>query len=206
MVKPGGPRLWTTVKKDPTVLESGKCYENYGKSLGSTRAPSLSKHNCLSSCWHIVFPIHLSPPPSFLSPPKSQLTLSRHSLPSPGCYRPQEISGRNSLGWEWKPKPASVGNNVWVFRTAGVSEGESSLATGERMCLSLQEARNFDFPPAFANKCLLERMGRGVVVMAGDFWWGFYGIFHVYFTFTKSRYMYKSHSITILNSVCVFIG
>lgn len=61
---------------------------------------------------------------------------------------------------------------------------KSSLASEERMYLSLQEARNFNFSPASASKCLLERR---VVVMAGDFWLGLYGMFHVYFTFSKSR-------------------
>lgn len=43
------------------------------------------------------------------------------------------------------------------------------MASEERMYLSLQEARNFDFSPASASKCLLERR---LAVMAGDFWLG----------------------------------
>ena len=85
---------------------------------------ALSEHNCLSSRADTqYFPFISLPTLSlFLSPPKTQLTLSRHSLPSPGCWCPREISGRNSLGWElepeasqWKEQCLGV-ENSWSFR------------------------------------------------------------------------------------------
>lgn len=142
-----------------------------------------SEHNSLGSCADTVFPSHFSP--RFLSSPKIQLTLSRHSLPSPGCQCPQEISGRNSFGSELEAEAGQRREQCLGFENSWSCRGRKAAwqMRKECACHFKRKETSISLLPLPTSVYWKGQM----VVMAGDFWLKFYGIFHVYFTFSKSR-------------------
>lgn len=76
------------------------------------------------------------------------------------------------------------GKNVWVLRTAGAWEGEKQLGEWGKNVHVTSRGKKVRLLPCLCQQVFV---GKGrVVLMAGDFWFGFYGISHVYFTFFKA--------------------
>lgn len=88
-----------------------------------------------------------------------------------------------------------AGNNVWFLRTAGAVKGEKLLCEWGKNALAASEARP-SFSPE-ASKCLLERTERWwwQVTLVWTLW-NFSSLFYL----SNNTSMYKSHTVTILNS------
>ena len=202
----GGPRLWTTVGKWSHSLEVWKpLWDSSATTWQHQRIRHCPNTIVVSSRADVQYFPFISLPlfsPFFSLPARNQTSLDSSSkswlLESPRDFREKQSWPRVRA----RGRPGK-GTMSGCWEQLELRREKSSLANEERMCLSLQEARNFDFPPASANKCLLERT---------EWWWWQVTLVWILWNFSCLFYLLKEKinvqipQLTILNSACVFIG